>query len=138
MQKSISAVVRVGLVAVVLAGCAAVTMEYPKPYGSMTTLIPGWERYFRLQWAAEPEHRGSRRLDGYVYNRYGEYAADVRLLVQARDASDAVVDQRIVWVPAGVGGFGRAYFDAGHLPPADHYQVFVWDYRLIQGAALMR
>ena len=133
MMRSISAVVRVGLVAVVLAGCAAVTMEYPKPYGSMTTLIPGWERYFTLQWTAEPEHRGSRRLDGYVYNRYGEYAADVRLLVQARDASDAIVDQRIVWVPAGVGGF-----DAGHLPPADHYQVFVWDYRLIQGAALMR
>ena len=138
MMRSISAVVRVGLVAVVLAGCAAVTMEYPKPYGSMTTLIPGWERYFTLQWTAEPEHRGSRRLDGYVYNRYGEYAADVRLLVQARDSSDAIVDQRIVWVPAGVGGFGRAYFDAGHLPPADHYQVFVWDYRLIQGAALMR
>ena len=138
MMRSISAVVRVGLVAVVLAGCAAVTMEYPKPYGSMTTLIPGWERYFTLQWTAEPEHRGSRRLDGYVYSRYGEYAADVRLLVQARDASDAIVDQRIVWIPAGVGGFGRAYFDAGHLPPADHYQVFVWDYRLIQGAALMR
>ena len=138
MMRSISAVVRVGLVAVVLAGCAAVTMEYPKPYGSMTTLIPGWERYFTLQWTAEPEHRGSRRLDGYVYNRYGEYAADVRLLVQARDSSDAIVDQRIVWIPAGVGGFGRAYFDAGHLPPADHYQVFVWDYRLIQGAALMR
>ena len=138
MMRSISAVVRVGVLAVVLAGCAAVTMEYPKPYGSMTTLIPGWERYFTLQWSAEPEHHGSRRLDGYVSNRYGEYAADVRLLVQARDASDAIVDQRIVWVPAGVGGFGRAYFDAGHLPPADHYQVFVWDYRLIQGAALMR
>jgi hypothetical protein len=113
-------------------------MEYPKPFGSATTLIPGWERYFTLQWTAEPEHQASRRLDGYVYNRYGEYAADVRLLVQARDASDAVVDQRIVWVPAGVGGFGRAYFDAGKLPAADHYQVFVWDYRLIQAAGVLR
>jgi hypothetical protein len=113
-------------------------MEYPKPFGSATTLIPGWERFFTLRWTAEPEHGGSRRLDGYVYSRYGEYAADMRLLVQARDASDAVVDQRIVWVPAGVGGFGRAYFDAGHLPAADHYQVFVWDYRLIQAAGVMR
>jgi hypothetical protein len=138
VMKSISAVVRVGLVAVVLAGCAAVSMEYPKPFGSATTLIPGWERFFTLRWTAEPEHGGSRRLDGYVYSRYGEYAADMRLLVQARDASDAVVDQRIVWVPAGVGGFGRAYFDAGHLPAADHYQVFVWDYRLIQAAGVMR
>ena len=137
-MKSISAVVRVGLVTVVLAGCAAVSMEYPKPFGSATTLIPGWERFFTLRWTAEPEHGGSRRLDGYVYSRYGEYAADMRLLVQARDASDAVVEQRIVWVPAGVGGFGRAYFDAGHLPAADHYQVFVWDYRLIQAAGVMR
>src|SRR5438105_13367417 len=103
MMRSISAVVRVGLVAVVLAGCTAVTMEYPKPYGSMTTLIPGWERYFRLQWTAEPEHRGPRRLDGYLHNRYGEYAARVRLLVQARDAADAGVDPRPVRVPAGVG-----------------------------------
>jgi len=136
--KSISTVVRVGLVAVVLAGCAGFTMEYPKPHGSETTLMPGWERYFALQWTAEPERGASRRLDGYVVNRYGEYAADLRLLVQALDASGAVVDQRIVWVSSGVGGFGRTYFDVRSLPAADHYQVFVWDYRLIQSAGLMR
>jgi hypothetical protein len=135
--KTISALVRVGLIAVVLTACG-LTTHYPVPSGPMTTLIPGWERYFSIEWTVEPEQQGSRRLDGYVFNQYGEYAADVRLLVQALDASGAVVDQRIVWGPIGVGGFGRAYFDVRHLPAADHYQVFVWDYRRIQAAALMR
>jgi hypothetical protein len=137
MLKSITAVLRVGLIAVVLAGCG-LTLEYPAPSGPMTTLIPGWERYFTLQWNAEPEREGTRRVDGYVTSTYGEFAADLRLLVQARDASDAVVAARIVPVPTGVGGFGRAYFDVRHMPAADHYQVFVWDYRLIQSAEVFR
>jgi hypothetical protein len=137
MLKGMSAVLRVGLIAVVLAGCG-LTLEYPAPSGPMTTLIPGWERYFTLQWNAEPEREGTRRVDGYVTSTYGEYAADLRLLVQARDASDAVVAARIVPVLTGVGGFGHAYFDVRHMPAADHYQVFVWDYRLIQAAEVLR
>jgi hypothetical protein len=137
MLKSITAVLRVGLIVVALAGCG-LTLEYPAPSGPMTTLIPGWERYFTLQWNAEPEREGTRRVDGYVTSTYGEFAADLRLLVQARDASDAVVAARIVPVPTGVGGFGRAYFDVRHMPAADHYQVFVWDYRLIQSAEVFR
>ncbi len=136
VPKSMFTVVRVGLIAVVLTACGLST-HYPIPSGPMTTLIPGWERHFMLEWTVEPEHGGSRRLDGYIFNRYGEYAADVRLLVQALDASGVVVDQRIVWGPTGVGGFGRAYFDIHHLPASDHYQVFVWDYRHIESAAVM-
>lgn len=137
MPKSIFAVVRVGLIAIVLTACG-LTTHYPVPSGGMTTLIPGWERFFTLQWTVEPEQGGARRLDGYVFNNYGQYAADVRLLVQAIDASGLVVDQRIVWGPPGVGGFGRSYFDVRDLPASDHYQVFVWDYRLIESAVLMR
>ena len=133
MLKSVSAALRAALIVVALAGCG-LAMQYPAPSGSMSTLIPGWERYFRLQWTAEPEGDGSRRVDGYVTSTYGDYAADLRLLVQGRDASDAIVAQRIVPVLTGVGGFGRAYFDVRHMPAADHYQVFVWDYRLIQSA----
>jgi hypothetical protein len=134
---SMFALARVGLIAVVLTACG-ISTHYPIPPGATTTLVPGWERHFTLQWTVESEHGGSRRLDGYVYNRYGQYAASVRLLVQALDASGAVVDQRIVWGPDGVGGFGRAYFDVRHLSAADHYQVFVWDYQFIESAAVIR
>jgi len=133
MLRSVSAVLRAALIVVALAGCG-LSMQYPAPSGPTTTLIPGWERYFTLQWSSEPEREGTRRVDGYVTSTYGTYAADLRLLVQARDASDAVVAARIVPVTTGVGGFGRAYFDIRHMPAADHYQVFVWDYRLIQSA----
>jgi|ERR671931_14642 hypothetical protein len=137
MLQRISAAVRVALMATVLTACG-LTTYYPAPAGSVTTLMPGWERFFTLEWSAEPEREGSRRLDGYIVNGYGEYATDIRLLVQSLDASGNVVDQRIVWVPAGAGGFGRAYFDVRHLPASDHYQVFVWDYRIIQSAGLIR
>jgi hypothetical protein len=133
----VGAAARAAVVALVVTACAAATHE-AAPTSSLTTLIPGWERYFSVEWTAAPEPGGQRRLDGYVYNRYGEYAADVRLLIQALDASGAVVDQRVVWGPPGVGGFGRAYFDVRHLPAADHYRVSVWDFRLIQGASLLR
>ena len=124
------------LAAGALAGCG-LTTHYPAPTGSLTTMIPGWERFFTIDWKAEPAQAGFRTLDGYVYNRYGEYAADMRLLVQALDASGNVVDQRIVWGPSsGVGGFGRAYFYAPHMPVSEHYRVSVWDFRLIQGAML--
>jgi len=128
--------VRAGLLAVALAGCG-LTTYCPIDSTATTTLIPGWERYFTVEWTAGPEHGGVRRIDGYVYNRYGEYAADVRLLVQSLDASGNVVGQRVVWGPTGVGGFGRAYFDVRSLPAADHYHVFVWDYRLIQAAGVL-
>jgi hypothetical protein len=121
------------LMAGVLTGCGLAT-HYPVPQGALTTMIPGWERFFTIDWTAEPAHGDSRSLDGYVYNQYGNYAADMRLLVQTLDASGNVVDQRVVWGPTGVGGFGRAYFNAPHVPVSDHYRVSVWDYRLIQGA----
>jgi len=55
-------------------------------------------------------------------------AEPLRLLAQALDASGAVVGQRIAWVPEGVGGYERAYFEIRHLPAAEHYRVSVWDY----------
>ena len=75
----------------------------------------------------------TRQVTGYVYNRHGEYALDLRLLAQALDPSGAVIGQRIVWVPGGVGGSGRAYFEVPNLPPANSYRVSVWDYTWAQG-----
>jgi hypothetical protein len=117
--------------AVVVTGCG-LPSDYPEPSGDITTLMPGWERFFNIKWNAEPEHDGKRDIDGYVYSTYGEYAKEMRLLVQARDTSSNVIDERIVWVPAGVGGFGRTYFDAGKLAAADHYTLSVWDYTINQ------
>ena len=47
MLQRMAAAARVGLIAIVLAGCGLAT-HYPVPSGSMTTLMPGWERFFTL------------------------------------------------------------------------------------------
>ena len=122
-----------GLIAVVTAACGT-TSHSLTPSSSVTTLMAGWEHRFTLDWTVEPELGGARRLRGYVYNQYGGRAESVRLLGQAFDPSGVVLGQRIEWVPGGVGGFGRAYFEVPYLPPADKYRVTVWDYTFIQSA----
>ena len=125
------AAARLGLTAVIIAACGT-SSSYLSPTGSTVTLMAGWEQHFTLEWTAEPESEGARRVSGYVYNRHGEYALNVRLLAQALDPAGAVVGQRIAWVPGGVNGFGRAYFTVAHLPAADKYSVTVWDYTWLQ------
>jgi hypothetical protein len=125
--------VALGLSLVVIAAAACgIASSSLTPSGSVTTLMAGWERHFKLDWMAEPEPGGARRISGYVYNQHGESATMVRLLAQALDPSGAVIGQRIAWVPGNVVGFGRAFFEVPHLPPADHYRVTIWDYTFLQ------
>jgi len=105
------------------------------PSESTTTLTEGWQHWFKLEWSTEPEAGGEARIRGYITNEYGEAAEPLRLLGQALDKSGAVVGQRIAWVPQGVGGYERAYFEIRHLPAADHYRVSVWDYSRLQAEA---
>lgn len=129
--RSFFALARLGLIAVSLTACG-IASSYLTPSGSTTTLMAGWEWHFTIDWAVEPEQGGTSRVRGYVTSQHGEYAAPVRLLAQALDSSGAVVGQRIGWVPGGVNGFQRAYFEIPHLPSATQYRVFVWDYTFLQ------
>ncbi len=128
---SILSAALLALTAVATTACGA-TSPYLTPSGSTTTLMQGWDHWFKLDWSVEPEPGGGKRIRGYITNEYGEPADRVRLLAQALDASGAVVGQQIAWVPDGVGGFERAYFEISHVPTADHYRVSVWDYSFLQ------
>src|SRR3989442_6778827 len=121
------AAARLGLTAVIIAACGT-SSSYLSSTGATVTLMAGWEQHFTLEWTAEPESGGARRVSGYVYNRHGENALNVRLLAQALDPKGAVVGQRIEWVPGGVNGFGRAYFTVPHLPAAGTSQCTVRAY----------
>lgn len=127
-------VVLVSVLAGMTASCASLEAGANLPLSSTaTTLMYGWENHFTLEWASDPGRNGSRQVSGYVYNRKGEYALDMRVLAQAMDASGTVVGQRIAFVPGGVGGAGRAYFVVPDLPAASSYRVSVWDYTWAQG-----
>ena len=81
----------------------------------------GWEYHFSIDWAAAEQGPNTRKVSGYVYNQHGEFATHLRVLAQAIDSGGAVVGQRIAYVPGGVGGFGRAYFEVPNLPATDAY-----------------
>jgi hypothetical protein len=94
--------------------------------------MAGWDHWLKIEWSVEPEAGGTRRIEGYITNQYGGRAQPLRMLGQALDSSGAVVGQRIGYVPQGVGGFARAYFEIPDLPAADHYRISVWDYSWLQ------
>ena len=129
--RSILSAVLLALTAVATTACGSLS-TYLTPSRSTTTLMQGWDHWFKLDWTVESESDGGKRIRGYITNEYGESAEPLRMLAQALDASGAVVDQKITWVPEGVGGFERAYFEVSHLPSADHYRVSVWDYSFLQ------
>ena len=132
-MKAIRLGLLISLIVTMSTACAS-TGTAPALGMTTTTLMAGWEQHFMVEWAAAAEQSpNARKVIGYVYNRHGEYASDLRLLAQALDSSGAVIGQRIAWVPGGLGGSGRAYFEVPNLPVASSYRVSVWDYTWIQG-----
>src|SRR3989442_5367024 len=102
------------------------------------TLMAGWEHPFTIEWAAAEQSPGARKVRGYVYNQNGESATSLRVLAQALDPMGAVVGQRIAYVPGGVGGFGRSYFEVPSLPVAGSYRAGGWGYTWVQAPQLPR
>ena len=90
------------LTAVATTACGA--MNSPSLTPSTTTLMLGWERWFKLDWSVASEPDGGRRIRGYITNTSGQAAEPVRLLAQALDASGAVVG-------SGSHGFPKASAD---------------------------
>ena len=130
-MKAIRLGLLIGLIATMSAACAGTGAEPPLSM-TATTLTAGWEHHFTFEWAAAEQSQSSRTVAGYVYNRNGEFAVSLRVLAQAIDSGGAVVGQRIAFVPGGVGGFGRAYFEVQNLPATASYRVSVWDYTWFQ------
>jgi hypothetical protein len=102
----------------------------PEPSETLTTLTPGAEHWFKIDWEAVPRPDGTVRLEGFIKNDYGT-AARVRLLAQALDPSGNVVGQKLWWLDT-VPGFGRVSYQIAGLPRADHYRVTVWSYTRIE------
>ena len=123
--------VLIGLIVTLGAACAGTGDTLPLG-STTTTLTAGWEHHFTFEWAAADQAPASKKVAGYVYNHNGEYAISLRVLAQAVDSGGVVVGQRIAFVPGGVGGFGRAYFEVPNLPATASYRLSVWDYTWFQ------
>jgi hypothetical protein len=122
--------VAIGLICAALIGCATTDTQ---PSASIASLAPNAEQWFRIDWAAEADDDGERRLQGYVVSALGEPANRVQLLAQALDASGNVIGQRLYWMPGVVPALGRVYFEIPKMPAAPQYRVTVWAYDRLKG-----
>src|SRR5215831_9666941 len=107
MNRTTQAIVSaalLGLAALGTSACASMNSPAITPSATTTTLMQGWDHWFKLEWSTDLEPGGGMRIRGYITNEYGEAAEPLRLLGQSLDKSGAVVGQRIAWVPEGVGG----------------------------------
>ena len=122
----------IGLIATACAACAGTGATPPLSAAATTTLTSGWEYHFSLEWSAAEQGQNSRKVAGYITNKNGQFATKLRVFAQAVDSGGTVVGQRIAFIPGGVNGWGRAYFEVPDLPATASYRVSVWDYTWFQ------
>ena len=118
---------RAVVVTVALVGCSTPGMS---PSASVTTIMQGWERYFRLDWEPLSKPNGIE-ISGYVNNSYGSPAGNMQILAQSLDPSGNVLGQQLAWVHGTVPPFGRSYFIVPGLPLGAQYRASVWAYDII-------
>jgi hypothetical protein len=87
------------------------------------------DRFFALEWGGG-ERRGRPNVNGYVVNNYRVRAANMRLLVEALDASGKAVDSTTGFV-ADVPPGARVYFEVSVKQKAPRYRVTItgWEWR---------
>jgi len=119
-----------------LGGCAALSAPPTWQPGNLTSLIIGWQQYFRVQWAATPA-KDSVLIDGYITNIWGFTAQRVRVLVTGYDAAGQQVGQLIAWGPNEITPGSRVYFDVQVPSGATNYDVSIFSWNWVQAAMNM-
>jgi hypothetical protein len=64
----------------------------------------------RAEWTVDPTRGQWRAVCGYIYNDTPVAPREVRLLVEARDTAERIIDSRIVPVLGYIAPGGRTYF----------------------------
>lgn len=95
-------------------------------------LNQGTEQFFRVESESGHTRKGAPTVSGYIYNKYGSAAVDVRVLVETLDASGQTVDRKLYPLFGSVPGDGRAYFEF-KVPPAAGYRVRVASWNWLRG-----
>lgn len=94
--------------------------------------IPGWERWFRVQWQLA-ERGGRPVVQGSVRNESPYTMTAVQLLVEALDASGRVVAQQVAWAASGsLEPFSRTWFDVRAPATAPQYRVRIYSFERLE------
>lgn len=94
------------------------------PAQPLRPLVVDWEQYFRVE--SQPVSRDGRSVvTGTLWNTTTWGAKRIQLLVEALDASDQAVNQRVVWLGVDLTAGSHAYFEVP-MPPSASYRVSVF------------
>lgn len=112
---------------------AAVVILGGGPVRAQNFGTPQAEKFFRVEWQAERTKNGQPAIRGFVYNEYGTWAGDVRLLVESLNASGQPISRTRGYVNGDVPPRGRLPFEVILPAPAVTYRVtveyFFWRHR---------
>jgi hypothetical protein len=116
-----------------LAGALVLVPMTPPPRAEeklIEPLVPGWERFFRLEW--EVAQAGRRPVvRGYVVNSSPYTVIRMQLLLDVLDGGDRVVAQRTSWVVGALAAFSRVPFEIP-APQGQAYRVRVLAYERLE------
>jgi hypothetical protein len=120
------------MLALVAVGCAPAAGSR----GPLEPLVVGTEQHMSVEWQTAPRDQAVA-VWGYVTNR-SPYAFDrLRVLVDGLGPDGAILEQRLVWAPGLLGGWGRSYFETP-MAPAPVYRVRVFSYDRVETDGLRR
>jgi hypothetical protein len=89
----------------------------------------------RLEWEARAAQDGGAVISGYIYNDNRRPAIKVRLLAEALDGTDQVVDRAVGFVVGAVPVAGRSYWRVPLKTPGTRYRVTVSFFELKEGSS---
>lgn len=119
---------RVQRLSAAVVAIVALASAWPVPpagaLGATATVDPR----LRLDWQVGTSRGGKPVIAGYVYNDYVRSAGDVRILVEAVDASGGTVARDVGFVPGVVPLRDRAYFEVPVRHPGATYRVSIVAY----------
>jgi hypothetical protein len=104
----------------------------PGTQGAQTYGIYGTDSYFTIEWQPDERH-GKPIVGGYITNQWGLGTRNVRLRVEALDASGNVTATYIGYVTGDVLPGARLYFEVPVQTRAPNYRVSVLSFDPVQG-----
>jgi hypothetical protein len=103
----------------------AMTGLDPTPPAGALPATSSVDSRLRLDGEVGTRHGGRPVIQGYIYNDYLRAAAEVQLLVEAVDASGAVVSRDVGFVRGAVLFKDRAYFEVPIKTAGASYRVSI-------------
>jgi hypothetical protein len=114
--------VRRGVLGLLLLATVIVASGKPVEAQALASITDGG---LRIEWSVDPARGKWRALCGYIYNDTPVTPREVRLLVEGRDASERLVDSRIVPVLGYIAPGARTFFCSTATAAAARYSVTI-------------